>query len=128
MLFCNANNSLRPLLTSLTQPPQRVSIQFPDPWFKRRHRKRRVVQPDLVQAIADHLAPGGTLFLQSDIEDVGAEMRDRFLAHDAFSPEWDLDQAWYPTPIFSVATEREVMTREKGEPVYRALFTRKDNS
>ena len=49
---------------------QRVSIQFPDPWFKRRHRKRRVLQPALLLAIATALQPGRELFLQSDVLNV----------------------------------------------------------
>ena len=124
-LFCNANPSTEPLLDSLpTGALQRVTIQFPDPWFKRRHHKRRVVQPELVEAIAKYLAPGGTLFLQSDIERVALDMRDRFLHHPAFEPQWARSADWYPTSIFSVATEREVMTKEKGQPVYRSLFIR----
>ena len=127
-LFCSANPSPNPLLASLpTDALQRVTIQFPDPWFKRRHRKRRVVQPDLVEAIATNLAPGGTLFLQSDIEGVAVDMRDHFMHHAAFAPQWDLAKDWYPTSLFSVATEREVMTSEKGQPIYRSLFLRKEN-
>lgn len=125
-LFCSANSSMDALLRSLPQGSlQRVTIQFPDPWFKRRHRKRRVVQPELVESIAQYLAPGGLLFVQSDIEGVAVEMRDRILSHNAFVPQWSLTQPWYSTSFFSVATEREVMSYEKGEPVYRALFVRK---
>ncbi|MEY3328079.1 MAG: hypothetical protein RLZZ115_960 [Cyanobacteriota bacterium] len=48
-LFCNANTSIQPILASLpTGLLKRVSIQFPDPWFKKRHQKRRVVQPELI--------------------------------------------------------------------------------
>ncbi len=36
-----------------------VYIQFPDPHFKKRHRKRRIFQPDLVEAISNLLPPGG---------------------------------------------------------------------
>jgi tRNA G46 methylase TrmB len=45
-----------------------VMIQFPDPHFKKKHRKRRIFQPDLVKAICDLLPPGGQLFLQSDVK------------------------------------------------------------
>ncbi len=51
-LFCNINVSLSLLLESL--PPgvlKFVSIQFPDPWFKNRHSKRRVVQYELVSLV-----------------------------------------------------------------------------
>ncbi len=121
-LFCNINTSLEPLLHSL--PPgrlQRVSIQFPDPWFKKRHQKRRVVQPELVQQLAAGMPKGAVVFLQSDVEGVAREMRDRFAEHPHFqsqSPTW-LAESPLPVP-----TEREIATQNRGEPVYRILFTR----
>ncbi|NEQ98164.1 MAG: tRNA (guanosine(46)-N7)-methyltransferase TrmB [Cyanothece sp. SIO2G6] len=120
-LFGNVTASLHTLLASLPdQSLQRVTIQFPDPWFKRRHHKRRVVQPELVDTLAQYLVPGGWLFVQSDIEGVAVEMRDRIHAHTAFSDQGE--GLWYPENPFAVLTEREAMTAEKGEPVYRALF------
>ena len=122
-LFCNVNTSLRPLLSSLPIGTlQRVTIQFPDPWFKNRHAKRRVVQPELVQELADYLVPDGIVFLQSDVEFVAVEMCDRLAAHPAFrrlgTGEWLVEN---PLPV---ATERELYTIKKGEPVYRAVFER----
>jgi tRNA (guanine-N7-)-methyltransferase len=122
-LFCNVNNSLRSLLSSLPIGTlQRVTIQFPDPWFKTRHAKRRVVQPELVAELAHYLAVGGVVFLQSDMEFVAVEMRDRFAANRSFQKlgvgEWLIEN---PLPV---PTEREIGTQKKGEPVYRALFER----
>jgi len=42
-----------------------VTIQFPDPHFKNKHKKRRVVNPALVDTIVRHLAPGKHVFVQS---------------------------------------------------------------
>jgi len=120
-LFCNANNSLSPLLASL--PPsalQQVTIQFPDPWFKKRHQKRRVVQPEIVEAIAIFLIPQGTVFLQSDVEDVLLEMGDRFQENSTFRRETSTPEAT-PNPL-PISTEREQFTLEQGEPVYRMVF------
>jgi len=44
----------------------RVNLYFPDPWPKKRHHKRRIVQPDFVNLIADKLADGGTLNIATD--------------------------------------------------------------
>ncbi|MBM0742203.1 tRNA (guanosine(46)-N7)-methyltransferase TrmB [Phormidium sp. CLA17] len=120
-LFCNANNSLRPLLTSLPAGIlQQVTIQFPDPWFKRRHQKRRVVQPELVVDLAEFLIPGGVVFVQSDVEEVASEMRDRFDEHPAFTRQHD---HWLPNNPMPISTERERSTlATSSEPVYRALF------
>lgn len=121
-LFCNVNNSLRPILASFPIGVlHRVTIQFPDPWFKRRHQKRRVVQPELVDELAEFLSVGGTVFVQSDVPEVAAEMRDRFDAHTSFSR---LHSGWLSNNPFPVPTERELSTLEQGEPVYRALFQR----
>jgi tRNA (guanine-N7-)-methyltransferase len=122
-LFCNVNHSLRSLLSSF--PPQtleRVTIQFPDPWFKKRHQKRRMVQPALVEVLADHLISNGVVLIQSDIQSVAAEMRDRFSEHAAFALQGD---DWLAGNPFPVMTEREQSTLSRGEPVYRALFKRK---
>ena len=44
----------------------RVNLYFPDPWPKKRHHKRRIVQPEFVNLIADRLADGGTLNVATD--------------------------------------------------------------
>ncbi len=121
-LYCNANNSLQPILKSLPSGAlQFVTIQFPDPWFKQRHKKRRVVQAELVQDLADFLPCGAIVFIQSDILDVAEEMRDRFQENPLFkiqNPEWSQEN------IMPIPTEREVGVLEAGEPVYRAVFHR----
>jgi len=122
-LFCNVNNSLRSLLSSLPKGTlQRVTIQFPDPWFKNRHAKRRLVQPELVAELVSYLSVGGVVFLQSDIEALAVEMCDRFDADPAFQRQSSQD--WLPENPLPVQTEREKSTLSRGEPVYRALFVR----
>ncbi|WP_448561047.1 tRNA (guanosine(46)-N7)-methyltransferase TrmB [Trichothermofontia sp.] len=125
-LFYNANVGLRALLDSLPVGVLRtVSVQFPDPWFKKRHQKRRVVQPQLVADLADILVPGGEVFLQSDIEAVAQEMCDRFLEHPAFERQGPL---WLPDNPLPVMTERERSTLARGEPVYRVQLRRRCDS
>jgi len=121
-VFCNANNSLKPLLSCLPKDIiRRVTIQFPDPWFKNRHGKRRVVQPQLVAELADYLPLGGTVFLQSDVKFVALEMCERFQENSAFERQ---NERWLAENPLPVPTERELFTLEKNEPVYRAVFTR----
>jgi tRNA (guanine-N7-)-methyltransferase len=123
-LFCNVNRSLKTLLSSLpTGTLQRVTIQFPDPWFKTRHAKRRIVQPELVSDLANYLAVGGLVFLQSDIEFLATEMRDMFAESPAFQKL--SAQEWLEENPLPVSTEREIATQNKGEPIYRALFIKR---
>ena len=55
-----------------------VTVQFPDPHFKTRHKKRRVVNPDLVNSLAKHLAEGTLVFLQSDVQELEVDMISHF--------------------------------------------------
>ncbi|MEO0868235.1 MAG: tRNA (guanosine(46)-N7)-methyltransferase TrmB [Cyanobacteria bacterium J06642_11] len=130
MLFCNANNSLRPLLDSLAHPPQRVSIQFPDPWFKKRHQKRRVVQPQLVADLAEYMLSGAWVWLQSDVETVAEDMVNAFAENPHFQRSFAPPQPsppnasgpWLTENPLPAMTDRERVTLDQGKPVYRALF------
>ena len=121
-VFCNANNSLRSLLADYPAKLQCVSIQFPDPWFKKRHQKRRVVQPALVNTLAALMPIAGRVWLQSDIEEVCVEMCDRFDEHPAFDRK---SAEWLSESPFPAKTDREKVGEEKGLPVYRAMYFRR---
>ena len=79
-VVANATVSAAHMLPSYPGGVDLVTIQFPDPHFKRKHRKRRVVQAELVAAVARVLRPGGRLLLQSDVLEVAEDMRDAFEA------------------------------------------------
>ncbi len=120
-LFTNVNANLEMLLASLPAGVlRRVTIQFPDPWFKKRHAKRRVVQPDLVAIVDRYLAADGWVFLQSDVAAVLEHMIQEFTAHPNFQVTSGLPQDT-PNP-FSITTERERSTLSRGLPVYRAVL------
>jgi tRNA (guanine-N7-)-methyltransferase len=120
-LFGNINTSDRILLESLPVGKlQTITIQFPDPWFKNRHAKRRVITPELVNILADYLIVGGTVFLQSDIELLAQEMSDRFQESPCFQKQHK--ELWLEENPLPVATEREIYTRDRNLPVYRTLF------
>ncbi|MGB5595468.1 MAG: tRNA (guanosine(46)-N7)-methyltransferase TrmB [Crocosphaera sp.] len=120
-LFCNINIYIEPLLQSF--PPKILScvtIQFPDPWFKQSHKKRRVVQPSLVKAIANYLTDDGSIFLQSDIKEVAKEMGDNFLVNSCFHKQHQ--ETWLRENPFPIQTEREIATLNKNESIYRILL------
>lgn len=51
-----------------------VQVFFPDPWHKKRHHKRRLIQPDFVDLLCRRLAPGGFLHLATDWENYAEQM------------------------------------------------------
>jgi tRNA (guanine-N7-)-methyltransferase len=59
-----------------------IHLYFPDPWPKKRHHKRRLIQPDFVALLAQKLAPGGYLHCATDWEDYALQMLD-VLSQDA---------------------------------------------
>ncbi len=120
--FANINVSLPGLIASLPAGVcQRVSIQYPDPCFKLRHAKRRVVQPQLVQSLAEFLPRGAEIFLQSDLEWVAQEMVDRFQVSPLLAMK---TTDWLAENPLGLPTEREVATLKKGLSVYRRMFTK----
>jgi tRNA (guanine-N7-)-methyltransferase len=125
-LFYNANCAFHRLLQSLpVNRLQYVTVQFPDPWFKKRHRKRQVVQPELVLALAEVLEPNGEVLLQSDVERVAQDMCDCFALHPAFQRQ---QNTWLSENPLPVPTEREISTLSRNQPVYRALFVKRSLS
>ena len=125
VLFCNANISLESWMAALAEDQlQRVSIQFPDPWFKRRHRKRRVLQPALLLAIASALQPGRDLFLQSDVLNVIEPMVALTELSGCFDRPLDDSRPWRATNPLPVPTEREQYVLDQGLPIYRVLYRR----
>jgi tRNA (guanine-N7-)-methyltransferase len=93
-----------------------VTIQFPDPWFKKKHAKRRMVNAELAETIVGKLAPGGEIFVQTDIEFLAVEMFELFRSDDRLRPG---DSEANP---FRVKTERELAVERKNLPVYRRTF------
>ena len=47
-----------------------ISFNFPDPWFKKRHHKRRIVQPEFINIISNSLQKGSLIFIKTDVKDL----------------------------------------------------------
>jgi tRNA (guanine-N7-)-methyltransferase len=117
--FCNAMLWLGRLIRDIPEGIlQAVTIQFPDPWFKKKHAKRRMVNAELVETVVDKLASGGRVFVQTDIESLGTEM------FELFRQDKRLTEVPIKENPFPMKTEREKAVEDKGLPVYRGLFVR----
>jgi tRNA (guanine-N(7)-)-methyltransferase len=73
-LGTNANVNIPGWLASYPGRLEVACFLHPDPHWKKRHQKRRIVQPALARALAERLSPGGHIFLQSDIKAVSEAM------------------------------------------------------
>ena len=96
----------------------RVFILFPDPWPKTRHQKRRLIQPDFLDALARIVKPNGRVRFATDVRSYADEAFQRFLAHPAF--EWTARHAddWRQAPNDHLETRYQ--TKKLGDiaPVY----------
>lgn len=101
-----------------------VRIFFPDPWPKRRHRKRRLVQPEVMALVAARLAVGGTLHLATDWADYAEQMRS---VCDAEPLLENLSaQGFSPRPPWRPVTKFEERARVEGRDVRDLLYRRVD--
>ena len=115
--FCNATFALDKLLENLPRDVlHTVTIQFPDPWYKKKHAKRRMVKDNLAETIVGHLKISGEIFVQTDVDFLAEEMFADFREFENLR-EIEIDENPFP-----VKTERETAVEEKELPVYRRLF------
>ena len=96
----------------------RCFILFPDPWPKTRQQKRRLIQPDFLDALARIMKPGGRVRFATDVGSYADEALERFLAHPAF--EWLAKCAddWRVAPVDHIETRYQAKRLGDIEPVY----------
>jgi tRNA (guanine-N7-)-methyltransferase len=128
-LAANANVDLNYILDSVKANGVKVStvtIQFPDPQFKVRHQKRRVVNETFVESLAQQMEPGSMFFMQTDIETLAHEIVDFFVHSKMFTPApgYDVVKLENNKSPFPVQSDREKIMVAKGDPVYRMVLHR----
>jgi tRNA (guanine-N7-)-methyltransferase len=95
-----------------------IRIFFPDPWPKRRHHKRRLVQPAFAALAVTRLRPGGTLHMATDWADYAEQMR---AVADA---EPRLVGGEVPRPPWRPVTKFEARARAEGRDVHDFVYRR----
>ena len=68
-IFGNANNILNDVQSEfIIKNLKSLSFNFPDPWFKKRHYKRRVIQPEFINILSNSLQKGTFIFIKTDVK------------------------------------------------------------
>jgi len=95
---------------------QALHVYFPDPWPKKKHRRRRLINARFTEVAARALAPGGVVYLRTDDADYFAHMTEVFNANASFRP--------VPTPenLSAVVTDFEREFNARGIPTLRAAY------
>lgn len=102
---------------------RRAFIHFPDPWWKKRHAKRRLVDAWLLDELARLLTAGGELFIQTDVEARADETVAALHRHDAFALQGE--GGFIERNPYAARSNREKRCEEDGLPVYRMLALRR---
>jgi tRNA (guanine-N7-)-methyltransferase len=98
-----------------------VHVYFPDPWWKKRHKKRRVFTEALVAQIERALPPGGELHVASDVEEYFSLIRDLVAAGPRFH-ERPIPELKDPEHELDYLTNFERKYRLEGRSIYRASY------
>lgn len=98
-----------------------VRVYFPDPWPKKRHHKRRLIQKDFVDRIADGLVPGGLLHLATDWAPYAHWMLEKIDQCPGFS---NLGNPWIARPDWRPQTRFERRGLGRGHEIFDLLYER----
>ncbi|WP_309141444.1 tRNA (guanosine(46)-N7)-methyltransferase TrmB [Streptomyces composti] len=113
------------LLREMLAPDSLAGLRvfFPDPWPKKRHHKRRLIQPEFLSLAATRLRPGALVHLATDWEPYAEQMLEVLTAHPAYE-NTRADGGFAPRPGFRPLTRFEAQGLEKGHVVNDLLFRR----
>lgn len=97
----------------------RVFMHFPDPWWKRKHLKRKLTGDVLLDHVARVLLPGGEFFVQTDVPDRAESHLEALREHGGF--ELAGEGGYVVENPYQARSNREARAAEDGLPVYRTL-------
>lgn len=101
-----------------------IHIFFPDPWHKKRHNKRRLIQSPFVHQLVQHLAPGGYLHCATDWQPYAEQMLEVLRAEPLLANTTDSAEGWAPKPDYRPLTKFENRGLKLGHGVWDVVFKR----
>jgi tRNA (guanine-N7-)-methyltransferase len=99
-----------------------VHIWFPDPWHKKRHHKRRLIQPPFVATLLPHLQPGGLLHLATDWQPYAEQMLEVLSAEPGLA---NTAAGYAPRPPWRARSRFEARGERLGHGVWDLVFRRR---
>ncbi len=99
-----------------------VHVFFPDPWHKKKHNKRRLIQPPLVQLLQSRLAPGGTLHCATDWQPYAEQMLEVLSAEPALR---NTAEGFATKPGYRPLTKFEQRGLKLGHGVWDLVFVKR---
>ncbi len=106
-----------------TESLTKLLIFFPDPWPKKRHHKRRLIQPGFARLVTERLIVGGTLHVATDWEDYAMDIMDVLSRVEGLRNQAG-DKCFVQRPSYRPATKFECRGQALGHRVWDLLFAR----
>jgi tRNA (guanine-N7-)-methyltransferase len=101
----------------------RLQLFFPDPWHKKRHHKRRIVQAEFVELIRTKLAIGGHLHMATDWEPYAQHMAEVANANEGYTNTAS-EGDYVPRPDYRPITKFETRGQKLGHGVWDLIYKR----
>lgn len=101
----------------------RFQLYFPDPWHKKKHNKRRIVQPEFIQRVRRKLAMGGICHLATDWEPYAEHMMEVMTMAEGYE-NTSGEYCYAPRPEYRPLTKFEHRGQRLGHGVWDLLFRR----
>lgn len=98
-----------------------VFINFPDPWWKNKHKKRLLLNPIFLDDLKTKIRASGGIYLQTDVKELFEYYQEVLHEHGAFRLDISKDEA-YIREHLKAQTHREKKCLENGLPIYRGFF------
>ena len=121
--LADANDVLEDCFAS--QSIDRLQLYFPDPWHKKKHNKRRIVQPQFVQLVREKLRPGGVLHMATDWEHYAEQMLETLDAAEGFENIAGIGQ-YSSRPDYRPMTKFEKRGERLGHGVWDLIYKKLD--
>ncbi len=103
----------------------RVQLFFPDPWHKKKHHKRRMVQPAWVAKISSKLRPGGLLHMATDWQEYAEHMLEVMQQSPDFVSQAETGQEYSPRPDWRPETKFERRGQRLGHGVWDLIYQKR---
>ena len=123
-LFGNAQNILKEVENKfIIKNVKSISFNFPDPWFKKRHYKRRIIQPEFINILSNSLQKRSVIFIKTDVKDLFDYMDRTILSNFNFKKidkkDFNYSRSFNPNKI---KTNRENYVIAKQLDIFERIY------
>jgi len=123
-VFGNAHNILNDDQSKfIIRNLKSISFNFPDPWFKKRHFKRRIIQPEFINVLSNSLQRGTLIFIKTDVKDLFDYMDFTIVSNFHFKKidqqDFNYSKSFNPNKI---KTNREKLVIDNKLDIFESIY------